>query len=68
MLHISRSKVSTLINEERVIINGIICKNGAKQIKIGDKITIRGKGRFEIMQEKGLTKKDNIIIEILKFV
>ena len=67
-LRTSRSKASNLIDEERVFINSSICKNGAKIAKIGDKITVRGKGRFVIKEELGATKKDNIRIKILKYI
>lgn len=67
-LRTSRSKASNLIDEERVFINGQTCKNGAKPAKIGDKITVRGKGRFEIKEELGATKKDNLRIKIVKYV
>ena len=66
--HLSRSKVSEIIDEERVFINGMICKNGAKQANIGDKITVRGKGRFEIVEELGNTRKENIRIKIIKYI
>ncbi len=65
---ISRSKVNTIIDEERVFINGAICKKNAKTVKMGDKITVRGKGRFEIGEELGATKKDNVRIKILRYV
>ena len=67
-IHMSRSKVSEIIDEERVFINGLICKNGAKLAKIGDKITVRGKGRFEVVEEIGSTRKENIRLKILKYV
>ncbi|MBR6034255.1 MAG: hypothetical protein IKP28_05985 [Clostridia bacterium] len=67
-VHLSRSKVSEIIEEERVFINGTTCKNGAKQVNIGDKITVRGKGRFEIIEELGNTRKENIRIKIIKYI
>ena len=68
VLRISRNKTSDIIDEERVFLNGSICKKGSKSVKIGDKITVRGKGRFEIGEELGSTKKDNIRIKVLKYV
>lgn len=66
MLRISRSKSSDVIKDERVFLNGVLCQNGAKTIKVGDKITVRGKGRFEIIEELGNTKKENIRMKIIK--
>lgn len=68
VLRISRSRANDIIEEERIFINGFLQKNGAKTIKIGDKITVRGKGRFEILEEVGSTKKENIRIKILKYL
>ncbi len=66
-LKISRTKASELFDEERVYINGVLCKNGVKQAHFGDKITVRGKGRFELKEEIGYTKKDNIKVVVLTY-
>ena len=44
----SRAKAIDIINQERVFINGEVAKKNSKMLKEGDKITVRGKGRFEI--------------------
>ena len=66
ILRISRNKVTQIIEEERVSINFEVCLNRSKILKVGDKISIRGKGRFEVAEELGSTKKDNIRVKILK--
>ena len=66
ILRISRNKTSQVIEEERVFINFELCTNRSKILKVGDKISIRGKGRLEIAEELGSTKKDNIKLKILK--
>ena len=68
ILRISRNKTSQIIEEERIFINFEVCTNRSKILKIGDKISIRGKGRFEIAEELGSTKKDNIKLKILKYI
>ncbi len=68
VIHTSRSKAIDVINEERVFVNGHVYKDGAKSAKIGDKITIRGKGRFEILEELGNTKKENIKLKIMTYL
>ena len=68
ILRISRNKTSQIIEEERIFINFELCTNRSKILKIGDKISIRGKGRFEIAEELGSTKKDNIKLKILKYI
>ena len=39
----------------------------SKEIKKGDRITIRGKGRFEIKAQLGTSKKGKKIITVEKF-
>ncbi len=67
LLHSSRTKACSYIKECRIIINGLICENGAKKLIIGDIITIRGKGRYIISEEMGYTKKDNVRLRVLKY-
>lgn len=62
----SRSKANEMLLQEKVFVNfeGIIKQT--KEIKEKDKITIRGKGRFEVKEILGKTKKGRIILQIEK--
>lgn len=62
----SRNKANELLEQERVFVNYEVITKTTKQIKENDKITIRGKGRFEVKQIVGNTKKGRIMIEIEK--
>ncbi len=62
----SRNKANELLEQERVLVNYEVITKTTKQIKEGDKITIRGKGRFEIKQILGNTRKGRIMVEIEK--
>ena len=64
----SRSKASEIISQERVFINGQNETKNSKQIKLGDIITIRGKGRFIIKEFKGTTRSGRTIILIDKYI
>ncbi len=64
----SRNKALEIINMERVFINFQSETKKTKQIKIGDIVTIRGKGRFYIKEMLGQTKSGRYIIKIEKFV
>ena len=64
----SRNKAVELIATERVFIN---CQNEmklTKQIKIGDVVTIRGKGRFTIKELVGNTRSGRYVLKIEKFI
>ena len=64
----SRTKAEEIIRQERVILNYEIITKDSKLVKIGDKLTIRGKGKFEIKEQIGNTKKGRYIIKIEKYV
>ena len=66
MVGCSRSKAIEILEEQRVWVNGELQIKRTRELKEMDKITVRGKGRFQIAEIKGMTKKDNWIIEIEK--
>ena len=65
-LNLSRSKVVTLIDNDKVFVNW---KPGKKTqtLKTGDNITVRGMGRIVIKDEGGMTKKDRIVLTIDRY-
>ena len=64
----SRNKGLEIINMERVFVNFQCETKKTKQIKPGDMVTIRGKGRFYINDIVGQTRSGRTIIKIEKFV
>lgn len=68
LIKTSRSKSEEIIREQRVFVNYEVVEKVSKSIKIGDKITIRGKGKFEIKNQVGNTKKGRIIIKAEKYM
>ena len=64
----SRNKALEIINMERVFVNFQCETKKTKQIKTGDMITIRGKGRFYIKELVGQTRSGRTIVKIEKFV
>lgn len=63
---ISREISSKLIENQKVKLNYKITENTSKQIKEGDKISIRGYGRVELVEVLGETRKDRIRVVIKK--
>lgn len=63
----SRTKAVEIINQERVFLNFKVETKVSKEVKIGDKITVRGKGKFEIGEEIGNSKKNKKIVEIIQW-
>ena len=64
----SRNKAVEYLEQERVLLNFKIETKASKQIKVGDIITIRGKGRFEFKEISGNTKKGRFVIKVDKYV
>lgn len=64
----SRSKAVQIIDSERVFINGKNEIKSSKQIKLGDNITIRGKGRFIVKEFCGTTRSGRTIVKIDKYI
>ena len=60
----SRSKAVQIINQERVFVNGQNETKPAKQVKLNDIITIRGKGRFIIKEISGNTRSGRIVVVV----
>lgn len=64
----SRSKAVEILRQERVFINGQNETKPAKNVKLGDILTIRGKGRFVIKEFAGNTRSGRTVVVIEKYV
>lgn len=64
----SRSKATEIITQERVFVNGQNETKQSKQIKQGDIITIRGKGRFVIKEFTGTTRSGRTVVLVEKYI
>lgn len=64
----SRSKAVQIMEQERVFVNGQNEKKASKQVKLGDIITIRGKGRFIIKEFDGTTRSGRTVVVVEKYV
>ena len=63
----SRTKAEEIIRQERVILNYETITKDSKLVKTGDKLTIRGKGKFVVKEQIGNTKKGRFILKIAKY-
>lgn len=64
----SRNNALTLIADGDVSVNSVGSKKPVKPILSGDRITIRHKGRFEIISLDDRSKKDRLILKYNKFI
>ncbi len=65
--HMGRAEALKWIAAGRASRNGLQILEGDKLVSVGDKITLRGKGRLKILEDKGFSKSGRIqlVIEYL---
>ena len=63
----SRSKAATDIYAEKVQLNWQTVKNASQTIKQGDILSMRGRGRLEVAEITGQTKKGRIGVLLKRF-
>ena len=63
----SRSQVLTIFHTEKVFVNGAVKISPSATINIGDKISVRGFGRFIYKGVLRTTKKDRLVINVEVF-
>ena len=63
MFGLSRTKAASVIEQERVSLNYSVVSKTDVQIKPGDIITLKGKGKGIAGEQKGLSKKGRIYME-----
>lgn len=64
----SRTKSDSLISDGLVFVNSFEVTKSTKQIKCGDRITLRGVGKFVITQSGDVTKKGREVIVAEKYI
>lgn len=67
-LNRSRGAVDDLLRERKLFLNGSPCENGSKPLKPGDKVSVRGVGKFRFLEEVGTSKKGKCVILFEKYV
>ena len=65
---LSRTKVKEKISNDEVLLNYDVLSNGSYQLKDNDVFSVRRYGKFKFINVKGTTKKDNYIINYIKYI
>lgn len=68
VLNISRSKCSLLFSEKKIFVNSKLTGNASFNPDEGSIISVRGNGRFKILDITGNTKKGRIVLNIAKYI
>lgn len=66
--NLSRSDVLAYFPEKKVAVNGRIVENNDKAVVMGDVISVRGLGKFEISTQGGLSKKGKIVLGVSRYL
>jgi photosystem II S4 domain protein len=64
----SRSQMVRDIKAGKVKVNWKSVENPARSIEIGDVISVRGKGRLEVAEQVGLTRKGRISLLLRRYI
>ncbi|MCQ2455111.1 MAG: YlmH/Sll1252 family protein [Clostridia bacterium] len=64
----SRNKSTEIINNSLVSVNSFLAVKPTAKINSSDRISIRGKGRFDIVSLSDLSKKGRIILRYEKYI
>lgn len=63
----SRSKMADEIDAEKLKLNWQTLRNAAQSVKQGDILSMRGRGRLEVAEIRGQTKKGRISVLLKRF-
>ena len=63
----SRSKAADEIKAEKIKLNWQTVKNASQAIKEGDILSMRGRGRLEVSEVRGLTKKGRTAVALRRY-
>ncbi len=64
---LSRSEASALVKAEKVRVNNNLVVKPGYQVKVGDTVSVRSKGKFIVGDISGMTKKGNTRITLKKY-
>lgn len=62
---LSRNDSLELFRQKKVFINGRLCENNSRPLTEQDKVSVRGFGKFEFMQEMNMSKKGKFNMKVL---
>lgn len=63
LYNLSRSESVALFRAKRVFVNGRLNENNGGQLKPGDRVSVRGYGRFQFVGVSGETRKGKLNVE-----
>lgn len=68
IINSSRGNADNIIKEGKVLLNYEEVKSNSIYLKNDDILSIRKYGKYKIGEKEGLTKKNNIVLKIIKYI
>ena len=68
IIHTNRDTIKELIKDKKIFYNYELLTNGTKNIQVNDTFSIRKFGKYKFIEIEGNTKKDNLVLKILKYI
>lgn len=62
--NMSRTQVNEHFPQKKVFVNGRVTENNSQILKAGDKVTLRGYGKFDYIGPKGTTRKGKLAADV----
>lgn len=66
--NVARSVSQDFISSENVKVNQVVIKNNNHILNVGDIISVRGKGRFKVLDILGQSRGDKIVLNLGKYI
>lgn len=64
---LSRSESTELFRQKKIFVNGRLCENNSRMLTAGDKVSVRGYGKFIYTQKQGISKKGKLNAVVLVY-
>lgn len=68
VLNLSRSRCAALFSEKKIFVDSKLTESASLIPKQGAVISVRGSGRFKLLDVTGNTKKGRIVLQIAKYI
>lgn len=68
VFHLSRSKAQKLIEQEKVFLEGRVITSASYQPSSGERISVRGLGKFRYLGADGRTRKGRLIVRFERYI
>ena len=65
---LARSLAADFVTKGAVSLNWLVCTDTSKEVKAGDKISMRGKGKAEVVGISGKSRKGRLFVDVKKYI